>query len=495
MAGQSAQLVKDINATAAGSTPWYTIGGSQVVIDDVSYFVATDVAHGTELWRSDGTTAGTYLAADISPGRSSSAPNNLSVVGGQVYFGAGFPNKGVEPYRFDPATGQATLIRDVQPATEWSSDPTRFISDGTPHGAYFIAEDLGAGLWHTDGTEAGTVPISDASGTPVQQLWLDFRAACVGGILYFARSTAANGDEIWRTDGTSAGTTRVTEINAGAGDASPAQLVAVGDDIFFTATDGTSGVEPFRLDTTTGISSRLADVNAGSASSAPRMFTASGSKVFFLATDADHGEELWAYDRDSKLTGLVKDVFSGTPGGLSQQYFTAPLVDVGGKLFFYGWDNSHGVELWTSDGTSAGTQIVRDVVYGVGSSAPSAHAQQMIAVGNVLYYTATNGYNGVELWRSDGTSAGTQLVQDVRPGAPSSNPAYLRYANGRVLFEADDGVAGVELWSVPVPGQATRVRDINTATSSSSPNTVSRLGDDLFLWANDGAHGNGTVHQ
>jgi ELWxxDGT repeat protein len=75
-------------------------------------------------------------------------------------------------------------------------------------------------------------------------------------------------------------------------------------------------------------------------------------------------------------------------------------------------------------------------------------------VDGTLYFRADNGVNGVELWKSDGTAAGTVLVDDIRPGGVNmhSNPQELTNVSGTLFFRADDGVDGIELWAVaPLP--------------------------------------------
>ena len=75
---------------------------------------------------------------------------------------------------------------------------------------------------------------------------------------------------------------------------------------------------------------------------------------------------------------------------------------VGSTLFFYA-DDSSGKELWKSDGTSAGTTRLVDIGTGSFTSFPS----DLTAVGNTLFFGADDGSSGYELWKSDGTSAGT----------------------------------------------------------------------------------------
>ena len=125
---------------------------------------------------------------------------------------------------------------------------------------------------------------------------------------------------------------------------------------------------------------------------------------------------------------------------------------IGGTLFFYANDGVHGLELWKSDGTEEGTKIVKDIRVGslssyVGTNPyPAATTNNSaINVGGILYFGANNGTHGIELWRSDGTEAGTFMVQDLFTGANGSIPSLLTNVNGRLYFNAVDNVHGNEL--------------------------------------------------
>jgi ELWxxDGT repeat protein len=164
------------------------------------------------------------------------------------------------------------------------------------------------------------------------------------------------------------------------------------------------------------------------------------------------------------------------------------LINLNGTLLYQGTDGGtagkHGVELWRSDGTEAGTVLVKDINPGVDDSYPSRPTK----VGNYVVFLATpTGLTPVnsELWRTDGTTAGTAIVEDINPGAggldtsPPPRPAVLGSA---VLFGADDGTNGVELWkavdtiaptttidSGPAEGQAIATRAPTFAFSSDDP--------------------------
>lgn len=106
-----------------------------------------------------------------------------------------------------------------------------------------------------------------------------------------------------------------------------------------------------------------------------------------------------------------------------------------------------GRELWRTDGTEAGTELVRDIWPGPSGGLNDA----LFAVGGLAVFPASDGLRGKELWISDGTAAGTMLAQDILPGGDSSTPRPFAVAGGLLFFSANDGVTCRELWAASLP--------------------------------------------
>jgi ELWxxDGT repeat protein len=116
------------------------------------------------------------------------------------------------------------------------------------------------------------------------------------------------------------------------------------------------------------------------------------------------------------------------------------LAAAGDRLFLGVRTEATGEELWTSDGTAAGTRLVVDLRPGAAGAAP----QNLAAVGERLAFAADDGISGPELWSSDGTRAGTVRVADVAPGPRPSSPEQMAVAGSFLVLVANDGAQGRE---------------------------------------------------
>jgi ELWxxDGT repeat protein len=146
------------------------------------------------------------------------------------------------------------------------------------------------------------------------------------------------------------------------------------------------------------------------------------------------------------------------------------------RVLFRADDGAHGTELWTSDGTAAGTMMLLDINQR-GSSSPMPPT----IAGHRVFFSADDGVRGAEPWLSDGTAAGTHFLFDINPTGPS-NPLNFTALGDRVVFAADDGQHGNELWvSDGTPAGTQLVRDINPGAASSSPLDFAVIGDRAYF--------------
>ena len=213
-----------------------------------------------------------------------------------------------------------------------------------------------------------------------------------------------------------------------------------------------------------------------------------GNKLFFVADDGVKGNELWMSDGTSAGTTLVKDI---VPGASSSS--PSDLVAVGSTLFFATSSQATGRELWKSNGTAASTVLVKDIApgsyegYGNDSS-----PRGLTAVGSTLFFTANDGSTGRELWKSTGTAASTVLVKDIHPGNDYSYSYAdsLTAVGSTLFFTADDGINGRELWkSTGTAASTVLVKDIAPANSYEYPQELTAIGNKLFFTAQDNTAG------
>ena len=234
---------------------------------------------------------------------------------------------------------------------------------------------------------------------------------------------------------------------------------------YFAGNDGTTGYELWKTDGTEAGTVRVKDIHPGANASFPAYFATVNGTVYFVARDETNGTELWKTDGTEAGTVMVKDI---NPGANSSIPIPIPyyLTNVNGSLYFSANDGTNGTELWKTDGTEAGTVRVADINPGASVSIPA----NLTNVNGTLYFSASDGTNGTELWKTDGTEAGTVLVKDINPGASHSFPFPLdgswlgsyTNVNGTVYFGADDGTNGWELWKTDGTEAGTvMVKDIN----------------------------------
>ncbi len=362
----------------------------------------------------------------------------------------------------EESVGRPYLVADIALSEEGSA-PTDFVIAG--HTLFFRATDASHGceLWKTDGTEAGTVLFRDIRPGIISS---GVELLCsINQFLFFMADDGVHGFEFWRSDGTEAGTVMLEDIRPGAESANtfyPADSfirgrrcispVTVGDNFFFEADDGLHGNGLWVSNTTTMRTYMVKELAPGDG--IPTLFYLTDFKgvLLFWADDGAHGFELWRSDGTEAGTYLVKDICAGSDGSLPES------VEIKEKAVFFKIDKDEKYEeLWRSDGTDAGTCLVKRIrknlvleqgyIVSCEVDGPwSLAANSRIDFKDTLFFAKDDGVHGSELWRSDGTEAGTVMVKDINTATVGSGPYRLRVEGESLLFTADDGIHGRVLW-------------------------------------------------
>ena len=230
---------------------------------------------------------------------------------------------------------------------------------------------------------------------------------------------------------------------------------------------------------------QLSDINRRTGDSNIRFLDRVGGAVLMVATRSSAGAELWRSDGTTAGTWLVKDIRPG-PESSFGPYSTGPRARNGNTLYFIADDGVHGTELWRSDGTPVGTTLVIDQTPGPTGTTFG----EMVAFGSGILFQCSTSATGLELFFTDGTVAGTRLVKDISPGATSSNQSRLVAFGGAVYFSAREFVNGIELWRTDgTEVGTTLVKNVRPSDQSSEPQGLTVSGGQLFFSADDGTNG------
>jgi trimeric autotransporter adhesin len=371
-------------------------------LNGVLLFTAANQSYDFELYKSDGTS--TSLLKNISP-LTSSKPINLIVINNILYFSAEeSPGSGTELWKSDGTSAGTVLVKDIYPGTNSGSPEHLFNYNGTLYFTAFTATQ-GRKLWKSDGTAAGTVLISDiylgtASSDPKNLVILSNK-------LYFSAFLPTTGEELWEYNGTN--TNLIKDINPGIPSSNISEIVSNGTYLFFSANNGLNGQELCTSNGTTA-GTFIKNLNPEDLlinSSSPANFTVLNGTVYFSADYSNInllpanpylGRELWRSD-GGFFTYMIKDInqnINSLNGILPD--FKGPFETIGNSLFFPGTDGIHGVELWRSDGTNAGTHMVIDLYTGIQDGLSSKAKIHADPLNSKVYFEGTDGQNGRELW-------------------------------------------------------------------------------------------------
>ena len=495
------QLVKDINTmpAAQGSFP-----RGYARVGELAFFTADDGESGAELWRTDGTVAGTFQVADACPGDCSSQPVVVARTERSVFFqafGRGFGPVDLWVTDGSPAgtlrLGGPFLLPDSGRRSLWSA--RRGV-------LYFAANDLGGlgqglELWRSDGTAAGTFQVADlapgaASSDPAELTEVD-------GRLFFRADDGVRGPALWTSDGTAQGTRLVRDPRPGtASHLGPSLLRAVGRTLFFVAPVARRRDGLWTSDGTPGGTSSLIDFPTRPLAPAFLDATVLGNRLLFVALEADNGHELWASNGTKNGTRPL------TRFALPSPFFPLsnsnsrllPERPLGGSMVFRANDGAHGVEPWITNGLPGGTRLLRDICPGTcrGTLSTDDAGIASFATGSLLFFSGDNGARGSELWVTNGSAAGTRMVRDLCQGTCSSGPFSVQAGDGQVFLLARSPRNVTQLWRSDGTWQGTvRLTGFQSDTAFIGPFlgiplrggflfTAEDLDHGRELWASDG---------
>ncbi|TWT55029.1 hypothetical protein Pla22_26830 [Rubripirellula amarantea] len=383
----------DIRTGSGSSSPLNFTTASNTV-----FFSADDGIRGDELWATDGTTAGTRLVRNISAGAKSSVPNQLTNVGGTIFF---------------DALGEYEL-------------------------------------WKSDGTSAGTSYVDGTwrEGNCLYAVYCDLYSASPngftnsGGTLFFNMNPDFDGYSLYKSEAPHTDIEFVKQINSfdGAYGAKPFGFTDVDGTLFFSAPNDTFGTELWKSDGTEAGTFMLADLDSGSGSGFPTRLTNVDGTLYFRGSNGVQGQELWKSDGTASGTILIRNIRPG-PGSSNPDR----LTNVDGTLYFTANDATHGNELWKSDGTNVGTTLVSDIMPGSADADPAS----LTEVDGNVFFSALDGTGGRKVFFSDGTALGTNALSVPSGMAAPIDPVDLTNVDGVLYFRAQSIAAGpVELWRV-----------------------------------------------
>ena len=434
--GDTVSLVLDIRPGEGSANP-----EELTLWNGEAWFTADDGVHGRQLWRSDGTAAGTTQATSLF---GSAGIGDDSIVHGTT--GALFlvsVTGGRTLWSFaTPSAGPQILLQSSSsaPFLDQSTDFGFFTSvDST---AVFSFLDLNTGLepWISDGTVLGTQILADMNPGPLSSSPLEL--ATGGGRAWFRAQVQGSGFEPYATDGTLAGTVGPLETQPGPAPSSlsllaePTDATATPLGLFFVVDEPAAGSEPWFSDGTVAGTQRLGDLEPGPGSSSPRDFFESGGQVFFIAEQFG-ASRVFRTDGTPAGTGFFQDAGAGDA---SLEAASAQT------LFLTAESPAVGVEPFALDLAGASVQMLANVAFEpetLGSSPIT-----WMRVRDRTFFLARTEATGLELWKTDGSSAGTSLVDAVPgPGGITSAISLLTAVGERLLFTAQSTSPGLFLFS------------------------------------------------
>lgn len=463
----------------------------------IFYFTKYNKLFGAELWRTVETPLGIQplIVSDIYKGMGSSSPSYLTAFNGKLLFSAADEQKGNELFITGGNPFSTALVKDIKQVTTSSSNAgfnffnylgyKGLIALGNEVVFNAFEREHGYGLWKSNGTAEGTMLLSDivpgGTGAKVKQF------VSKNDAVYFS-AESNNLYAIYKTKSKKNSLSKLTP------DYTNIQTINVADNglVFYVIYNGNT----FSYELWCANGTMSATYLLHSQVNAPN-FNIIGNTAVFAAGDELHGYELWKSDGSIAGTTMVKDINTGVDGANPGGFYLYNR-----EVYFGAYDGVNHA-FWKSDGTKGGTFMVKNIDPWWSNSSPALNDRLYCISNNTLYFTALNYADGkgTELWKTDGTHAGTKVIKDINPfdNSVSRGPYYLTDVNGTVFFTANDGEHGTELWKTEGTASSTQlVKDINPGSSSSSMGGLTSFAGKLYfqnvdfiqlryyLWNSDG---------
>ena len=375
-------MIDDI--TSSGTSSTYKIGAK---VGDIYYFVAQDNTRYQKLYRSDGTDSGTYALKRMWDFQW------MIPYKGKLFFAC--------DDRIYSSNGTVSGTQLYQPSTQFQM--IRYTKPAIFHNKlYFTAYTLAHNtqIYHIDGTNSlERVSNFTVSNSKISDLTV------MGDKLYFsANDGTTHGTELWKSDGTMGGISIVKDIVSGGGSSMPEKLTLFKNKLYFTATLPMTGRELWVSDGSSSGTKLLTDINTQvGASSNPKELTVSGEHLYFTTYGIQRGRELWRTDGTAAHTLPVMDIYPGTKSSSPANLFAWE-----GHLLFDADDGTNGRRIWM---LASDTQAPWMMDSPLDAKNPFVYTswRPLTVLNHKLFYQLIQG-DGTELWVTDGTEDGTEML-------------------------------------------------------------------------------------
>ena len=490
MGANAAEALYSTDGTTAGTSLLLTFGESTnpsfTQVGNELYFFGADSSGNLNLFRTDGTSAGPTLVHTLEtsvPPKPQLITPSMANLNGTLYFTT------PDLWKLD-ANGQPELVKSFGGQNMAGGDliavnNTLYFNDQDPNNPYQLD------LWQSNGTTAGTAVlwtdgISNLPGAG------DFFA--FNNDLYFATDSSASGYQLYRTDGTVLGTTLLTSPGF-TFDMHVGFAVANGK-LFFAASSGPStGATLWATNGTAAGTTPVVDPSIGVTS-----MLAGDNILYFIANNGD------LYETDGISTGLAD------PSETSNRWIANRLLgQANGELVFGATASSGSETTWVLPAPAAlppaapqpaappppftppdttfsfGAPVSLQTVNNNSALLGSAYLQG-VSIAGIAYYTVDDGVHGTQVWKTDGTAAGTSMVSNINASGGGCRPTDLTDFNGTLYFIATvttaTGGIGQDLYETDgTPGGTTLVAADALAMAPT------QLGNELYFIAYDSSSG------